>query len=82
MKSVFTVAACALLLGLGACSSGNDSQSTTKSIAAKKSVFDGYVKDVNKAKQVQGKLSAAQKKMQTQLKQAETGEDKDQTPPR
>lgn len=82
MKILISIAACALLLSVGACSSGSGSpQSTTKSIAAKKSVFDGYVKDVNKAKQVEGKLSAAQKKMQAQLKQAESGNGSGQQPP-
>jgi hypothetical protein len=39
----------------------------------KKSVFDGYVQDVNKAKDVQEKVDAAQKELKAKLEQAEAG---------
>lgn len=64
MKNSFAIVACLLMLGLSACSSGSDSNKT---------VFDGYTKDVNKAKQVQKKVDAAQKKLKEQIKQAESG---------
>lgn len=61
-----------LLLSLGACSSGSDSKQNKDSAPPKKTVFDSYVQDVNKAKQVQGTLDAAQQKANAQLQQAES----------
>lgn len=76
MKRLFVIAACLLSLGLAACGSSSDSQQSTNpnvDTAQKKSVFEGYVKDVNKAKQVQKKIDAAQKKLKAKIKQAEAG---------
>ncbi|HET6724588.1 MAG TPA: hypothetical protein VFH85_01105 [Gammaproteobacteria bacterium] len=76
MKKLFVIIACLISLALAACSSGSDSQQTTKTKGGqtqKKTVFDGYIKDVNKAKDVQKKVDAAQKKLKEQIKQAEKG---------
>lgn len=78
MKKLFSIIGCLLLLGLGGCSagSGSDEAATAqKDTAPKKSVFDGYVKDVHKAEQVQDKVDEAKKKMQAQLKQIDAGDD-------
>ncbi|HET7921805.1 MAG TPA: hypothetical protein VFM15_03535 [Gammaproteobacteria bacterium] len=70
MKTSFALAGC-LLLTLTACGSGHDSKKDQQADQAqKKSVFDPYIQDVNKAKQVQGKLDAAQQKANAQLQQA------------
>ncbi|HET7649831.1 MAG TPA: hypothetical protein VFL15_03925 [Gammaproteobacteria bacterium] len=61
-----------LLLALGACSSGSDSKQSKDNAPPKKTVFDSYVQDVNKAKKVQGTLDAAQQKANAQLQQAES----------
>lgn len=72
MKKLLAIFACLLVLGLSACSSGNDSKQNSSDAdkPPKKSVFDSYIKDVNKAKQVQGKLDAAQQKENAELQQA------------
>jgi hypothetical protein len=73
MKRSLAIIGC-LLLGLSACSSGSDSKKgkDADNSPPKKTVFDSYVQDVNKAKQVQGTLDAAQQKNNTQLQQAES----------
>ncbi|MGH8371302.1 MAG: hypothetical protein ACRETO_01045 [Gammaproteobacteria bacterium] len=73
MKKSLAIIGC-LLLGLSACSSGSDSKKgkDADNSPPKKSVFDSYVQDVNKAKQVQGKLDAAHQKNNAQLQQAES----------
>lgn len=76
MKKLFVIIACLISLGLVACSPSSDSQQATKTKAdqmQKKTVFDGYVKDVNKAKDVQKKVNAAQKKLKAKIEQAEAG---------
>ncbi|HET7396865.1 MAG TPA: hypothetical protein VFK12_10555 [Gammaproteobacteria bacterium] len=74
MKKLIVIISCLLALGLAACSSGNDSKQgkDASNPPPKKSVFDPYIQDVNKAKQVQGKLDAAQQKNNAQLQQAES----------
>ncbi|HEX5340349.1 MAG TPA: hypothetical protein VFX47_05670 [Gammaproteobacteria bacterium] len=75
MKKSLAIIAALLLLNLAACGSGNDAKQSKDSDQAnqpKKSVFDPYLQDVNKAKQVQGKLDAAQQKNNAQLQQAES----------
>lgn len=75
MKKSLAMISCLLLLGLNACSSGNDSKQAKNAdtnTPPKKTVFDPYIKDVNKAKQVQGKLDAAQQKNDAQLQQADS----------
>ena len=71
MRKVFAITGF-LLLTLGACSSGSDSKQDKDNAPPKKTVFDPYVQDVNKAKQVQGTLDAAQQKADAQLQQAES----------
>jgi hypothetical protein len=71
MRKAFVIMGC-LLLTLGACSSGSDSKQSKDNTPPKKTVFDSYVQDVNKAKQVQGTLDAAQQKANAQLQQAES----------
>jgi hypothetical protein len=71
MRKVFAITGF-LLLTLGACSSGSDSKQSKDNTPPKKTVFDSYVQDVNKAKQVQGTLDAAQQKANAQLQQAES----------
>ncbi|MGH7488255.1 MAG: hypothetical protein ACREMY_22055 [bacterium] len=81
MKKSIAMISCLLLLGLSACSSGDDSKqanNTDKNAPPKKTVFDPYIKDVNKAKQVQGKLDAAQQKNDAQLQQADSANTSDQ----
>lgn len=77
MKTLLVIIACFLSLGLSACDSGKDSEQTadtdTTTTTQKKSVFDGYVQDVNKAKDVQKKVDAAQKKLKAKIEQAEAG---------
>lgn len=72
MKKMLVIAGCVLLLS--ACGSSSDSKQSKDADNAppKKTVFDSYVQDVNKAKQVQGKLDAAQQKADAQLQQAES----------
>jgi hypothetical protein len=74
MKKSLVIIGCLLMLGLTACSSGNDSKQgkDASNPPPKKSVFDPYIQDVNKVKQVQGKLDAAQQKNNAQLQQAES----------
>lgn len=80
MKTLLVIIACFLSLGLSACDSGKDPEqtadtdtTTTTTTTQKKSVFDGYVQDVNKAKDVQKKVDAAQKKLKAKIEQAEAG---------
>ncbi len=69
------------LLLLTACGSNNNSgnASTEKSAQApRKTVFEPYIQDLNKAKQVQNVLQAEKQKMDQQI-QAQTGTTR--TPP-
>lgn len=74
MKKSLAILGCLLLLTLSACSSGSDSKQdkNADNTPPKKSVFDPYIQDVHKAKQVQGKLDAAQQKNNAQLQQADS----------
>ena len=81
MKKLLAVIGCLLLLALSACSSGHDSkQSSSANNAPKKSVFDPYMNDVKKAKQVQGNLDAAHQKQNAQYQQAVSGSTTSQPP--
>ena len=75
MKKLLAIGGCLLLLALVGCSSGHDSKQSSDSAnnPPKKSVFDPYMKDVNKAKQVQGKLNAAQQKQNAEYQRAVSG---------
>ena len=72
MKKILVIFSC--LLFLNACGSSSDSKQgkDADNTPPKKTVFDSYVQDVNKAKQVQGTLDAAQQKANAQLQQAES----------
>ena len=70
-----------LLLLLTACGSSNNSGNVSagkSSQAPRKTVFEPYIQDLNKAKQVQNVLQAEQQKMDEQI-QAQTGATR--TPP-
>ena len=73
MKKSMAIFTCLFALNLAACSSGNDSKKDGDKAPPKKTVFDSYVKDVKKAKQVQGKLDAANQAENSQLQRAESG---------
>lgn len=81
MKQSLAIITCLLALGITACSSGSDSKQNKDADKSppKKTVFDSYVQDVNKAKQVQGKLDAAQKQNEAQLQQAESANTQSQS---
>lgn len=76
MKSlVCSILMTALMLVLGACGAGHSAGNTTGSQApppVSHTVFAPYVKDVNKAKQVQGTVDA-QKQALDRAIQAQTG---------
>lgn len=72
MNKLTAIFLCFLALGLSACSSGSDTD--------KKTVFDGYAKDVEKAKQVQKKVDAAHARLKKRIEKAETGKSDESSP--
>ena len=84
-KCEISTALLASLLLLAACNSGRSpakaSSDDQHAPPPHKTVFDPYIQDLNKAKQVQDKLQAQQQRMEQQLQQAQSGTTRDQPAP-